>query len=221
MQNDEEGHDTDVKPTLPPTLGGSILAGAPHVLPLKLTASAPPTATQNDADRQDTDARAFVASTVAGRLHEPPSKNAAFPTLWVFPPGDASTAAFPPTAAQNADDGHETDGDESDRSTPVGAVQRLDTDAIAGPANAPARQPSTHTLTPASASNRHAPNHNLLPIQPSTMPASKSFAPDGDQPFPCDPSRDERRAFRNRERVAWRESGNDRRAAAGVTFCVR
>jgi hypothetical protein len=74
-----------------------MLAGALQVLPLNVSAMpAPPTATQNDEDGQDTDESPWpLGSMLAGALQVLPLNVSALPA--------------PSTATQNDEDGHDTD----------------------------------------------------------------------------------------------------------------
>jgi hypothetical protein len=85
-QNDADGHDTPFR--------GLARLVALHELPLNTRAlSSWSTATQNDAETHDTEA-SFSVDSPTGALHELPSNVTAF-TL--------------PSAAQNDDDGHDTE----------------------------------------------------------------------------------------------------------------
>jgi hypothetical protein len=69
-QNEDEAHEIEMSGEFV----GSILTGALQALPSNVTASVPPTATQNDADGHDTDTSLSSLSIVTASLHELPLK---------------------------------------------------------------------------------------------------------------------------------------------------
>jgi hypothetical protein len=103
MQNDADGHDTEVRVVVP-----SMLTGVLHVLPLNVSAfPLTSTAAQNDDDWHDTDPRRVVPSMSAGLLHELPSNVNAFPVESTAAQKDADehdTASGPPASAVVAAD---------------------------------------------------------------------------------------------------------------------